>query len=158
MPRSHVARRIRHRLGYRGLALTMFGIIYILIGFGVLANPMRNPVLLHTHLPVGVRMAIWIGSGLLAILGAVQPGLGAPHWPGKTIRPPVAQIIGFASLAFGPVERAISYAIGMALQPTWVWLNAFAVWTLLALLIFLLSRWPEPTEPQIVAVQVVENA
>src|SRR5213075_214976 len=130
-----IAQYVWRRFGFRGLALILFGTMYVLIGVGVIFNHMRVPGVLYTYLPVWLRVCVWAGSGLLAIVGAVRPGLGEKHWPGRTKQPPVAEIVGFGALAFAPTERAISFAWAMIIQPTATWLTGFAIYLLLTLVI-----------------------
>ena len=143
-----IVHRVRRRLGFRGLALAMFGTIWISIGISIPFNPDRIHGLIHTYLPVWFRVGIWVATGLLAILGAVRPGLGEKHWPGRTERPPTAEIVGFGALAFAPTERALSFVWGLFWHPNGAWFLGFVVWLLLALLVLLLSRWPEPVHPE----------
>lgn len=143
-----IVHRVRRRLGFRGLALVMFGSMWVSIGISVPFNPDRIPGLIHTYLPVWFRTGIWVGTGLLAILGALRPGLGEKHWPGRTERPPVAEIIGFGALAFAPTELVLSFAWALIAHPKLSWLIGFEMWLVFDLFVFLLSRWPEPAYPE----------
>lgn len=49
MPIKYIVGR---RIGYRCLALAMFGSMFLAIGVGTLINPMPDPYLFHTHLPM----------------------------------------------------------------------------------------------------------
>ena len=143
-----IVRSVRRRLGFRGLALILFGIMFVLIGVGVTFNPARVTGLFYTYLPLWTRVGLWAGAGMMAIIGAIRPGLGEKHWPGRTERPPVAEIMGFSALAIAPTERALSFLWGLIDgHASGAWVTGFAVYLLLTSIILLVSRWPEPVHP-----------
>jgi hypothetical protein len=122
-------------IGYQGTDLLYFGLMYQIFGLAVILDPQRNPMLFHTHLPVWLRVFIWSGAGVFAVVAAFTHR----RWPRMSR-------IGFAALVFGPAERFTSYATGMIRQPTTVWLAATAFYLLLTLIIMSLSNRPEPAE------------
>jgi hypothetical protein len=118
--------------GFRGAALTLFGLTFAGIGIGVLGYPFAPPELFYSHLPVWVRSGIWIGSAVVAIAGAT---FDRPHW----------QSYGFAALFIGPSERAISYVGALVLEePSLRWVAGVAVYSLICGVLALLAAWPEP--------------
>lgn len=130
MPR--LPSRFGRRLGYRGLALTMFGAMFIVIGLGTWAHPGYVPELVHTHLPLWLRVGIWAGCGLVGMVTA---------WFAR------AQFVGFAALVIPPVERAYSYGYALVSGPNVERLSGTALYLLLAATLLLFAAWPEPTKP-----------
>jgi hypothetical protein len=66
-------RMLVNRIGNRGLALGLLGVLWILMALGVAIAPLRREELLDEHLlPVWARAALWAGPGFLA--------LAALHW------------------------------------------------------------------------------
>ena len=121
--------RVADRIGFRGLFLTMFGLMFFVIGLGVLANPAPDPYLWHTQLPIWFRLTIWGGAGLAAVCAAWQPRL---------------QPVGFAALFVGPAERFVSFTGAMLLEPSFARLTGAALYLLLTLTVVLIASWPEP--------------
>lgn len=130
MPR--LPSRFGHRLGYRGLALTMFGAMFAVIGAGTAANPVIVHELVHTHLPTWFRVTMWVGCGAVGMITA---------WWTR------AQFIGFAALVVPPVVRAYSYGYALISGPNMERLSGTALYLLLAATLLLFSAWPEPTKP-----------
>ena len=103
--------RIRHRLGRRGLMLTLMGLTYVLIGVGVLIRPDISNVddAYELLIPKVVRGVAWIMTGLCAAVCAwrVAPPSARgrdPHWTdGDTI--------GWAALYLMPFIRVTSYGL-----------------------------------------------
>lgn len=124
---------LARRLGYRGLALTMFGAMFAVIGVGVLGNPVRDAQLLHTLLPIWVRVGLWTVAGLSGVVTAWRA-----RW----------QPLGFAALTIPPAERALSFTWAMISEPSIARLTGAAVYVLLSATIVLFSAWPEPTLPR----------
>ena len=91
-----------HRLGYRGLALTMFGAMFAVIGVGVLANPAQVPTLLHTMLPLELRVTLWVAAGVIGL---------ATAWCTR------CQIAGFTALFVPPAIRFCSYGWALFTEP-----------------------------------------
>jgi hypothetical protein len=130
--RTHA--RARRRIGYRGLCLAIFGVIFVLIGLAVLGEPGTRPDLIHTRLPALLRVCIWSIPGLFAIVAATHPRL---------------QSWGYGILFFPPAERCVSFFI--AWLPTgegWSWsrLTGALIYLLLMILVVVIASWPEPTD------------
>lgn len=123
--------RIARHLGYPGLVLLVFGWFWCWIGIGVLVSPDRNPQLIHTHLPVWVRVTLWLGCGLASMIAG---------WI-RRLHP-----AGFFVLAIPPAERTLSYGVAFANGPTVGWLVAFVVWFSMTAAVLLFASWPEPLE------------
>lgn len=123
--------KIARRIGFRGLFLVMFGAMFAVIGLGVLANPMTDPHLWHTQLPIWFRLLIWCGAGLVAVAAAWQPRI---------------QPIGFAALFVGPAERFVSFTGSMIMEPSFMRLTGAGLYLLLTLTVVLIASWPEPSQ------------
>jgi hypothetical protein len=124
--------RIKIRLGwfgYRGAALLIFGIIYVFMGVAITFNRAVDPALIHTQIPFPIRIAIWSGAGMVAILAAFLP-----RW----------EIIGFALLFIGPAERFLSFSVALLSEPNLMRLTGVCVYLLHAALVVLIAAWPEP--------------
>jgi hypothetical protein len=117
------------RVGYRGAGLLIFGIIWILLAVAVYADPAPVDHLWHTHLPVWLRMLIWGGPGILAILGARLFQL--ERW-------------AFGTLFIGPAERTLSFASAMVTEPSISRLAGALVYLCMSALVVLIASWPEP--------------
>lgn len=122
--------KIANQIGYRGLTLMTFGAMFMVLGVGVLANPMVDPNLWHTHLPIWFRMLIWSGAGATALVVAWRP-----QW----------QWLGFSALFVGPAERAMSFGAAMVMEPSLGRLTGTAIYLLLTLTVVLFASWPEPS-------------
>ena len=98
---------LRETLGRRGELLITFGLLWILFGGSILftESGMQVSGLLHTYLPIWLRVTLWATTGALALWAAVWQ---TPRW----------QAVGFAALVIMPMERALSYlsAWGMDLR------------------------------------------
>ena len=132
-------RRIAERLGYRGLALLIVGLIYGGIGWGVLAMPQYVPDLLHTHLPLAWRLCIWWISGGLAVLAALLTFARAHAGAVDRI-----QRIAFGLMIIGPLQRFGSFAWATITGHTLDRFGGAMVWLLVLLLVALIAAWPEP--------------
>lgn len=131
----HLARRsyIRHRLGYRGLVLFLLGFIYVFIGLSVIGANDYRPELVHTHLPILVRIGIWVIPGIVAMVVAFDD-----KW----------KALGFALLFIPPAERAVSYFVAAVTVPTFTRIPAVLIYLLLLVMISTIASWPEPAEIQ----------
>jgi hypothetical protein len=124
---------VRHRLGYRGLILLGLGAIYICIGLAVLGADDYRPELVHTHLPILVRILLWSIPGLVAMVVAWDDG-----W----------QAVGFALLFVPPSERAVSYFVAVITVPTMTRVPFVLVYLAILYIVTVVASWPEPTEVQ----------
>lgn len=125
-------------LGRRGATLVLFGLVWIMVGISVPINDMGSPtswVLLHQRLPLVVREALWIGTGIAAILGG-------------TVERPKWEQVGFSALLVAPIIRAGSFAWswGVSIFTDYGysrgWTDA-VTWGVILLVILLLAGWPE---------------
>lgn len=131
------------RFGRRGAVLAVVGFMWIVLGISVPALPdaPSRLWLLHEILPMPVRAAAWIVSGVLGLVFARQP-TGRDRF-------------GFSALIIMPLEQSVSYAVA------WVvyllpfkgdigyrigWVPA-TVWAAMCALILVCAGWPEPTPP-----------
>lgn len=131
MRRTGRLRRLTRRLGYSGLVLGVFGWFWFWIGVGVIARPDYDQHLIHTHLPIWARVALWCVCGAASMVLA---------W----FRP--AHNIGFALLFIPPAERAISYCVALFAGPNLQWVVGAAVWSSMTLAVVLFAAWPEPPD------------
>lgn len=134
---------LQRRFGYRGRALTLVGVVWVLVGVGVLLHPIATPeaLLLHERIPVAARVVLWMGAGVCALITS--------WWP------PGADRFGFMALVVPAAIRAGSYAwsaflgmvtgndVGRASQ----WVDALA-WIAIVAFVQLLAAWPEPAPPR----------
>lgn len=125
------------QLGFRGRALLMLGVVWCLIGLGVVGEPSTPGVWHHTW-PDWVRIAMWVGCGATAVVFAWRPK-GA------------SDAIGWVALYLPPAVRAVSFLVAWSdyLLPLGGagfargWVSALIYGAMVAM-VTLLSRWPEP--------------
>jgi hypothetical protein len=127
------------RFGYRGRALTLVGVVWILVGVAVILHPYVDPnrMMLHEHLPISVRVVLWVGAGVCALVTS--------WWPAGADR------FGFMALVIPATIRAGSFAwsalLGFvtddAIGDRSRWVEALA-WASIVLFVELLAAWPEP--------------
>ena len=120
----------------RALALTLIGVMHMTHALVVIGEtvPDRSDAILHTWLPLGVRVCGWLGTGLIVAVMAWS------RW----------QWVAASAAVIMSVERAISYA--------WSWLawalpgvdgghpHAWALalqWAAYSALILVIVRWLE---------------
>lgn len=68
-----MTRILTWRVGLRGWGLALLGVVWVLIGVGVAvgaSNPPDNQALWHVIIPRWMRAAMWIVTGLVALVGA----------------------------------------------------------------------------------------
>lgn len=144
-------RRINHRvhriatktrrLGYRGVVLLLFGLVYICIGLAVLGESDYRPDLIHTRLPEWVRVAIWCVPGIVAVIAALDHK---------------AQSWGFGLLFFPAAERCISFTLAWLPTDSSIVpgnfngsrLTGALLYLLLMAIIVVIASWPDPAETQ----------
>lgn len=128
----------RFGIGHRAAFLLAFGVIFFAIGAGiVLTPPHPDPLLFHTLLPRVLRVALWCGTGAAAC------GLA---------RSSRYQWLGFVGLALAPVERLVSYGLGIAAHfipggptgPVGAYLTAMALYGGVLFVTRLVASWPDP--------------
>jgi hypothetical protein len=125
-------------IGYRGIALILWGTMFALIGLGTYLNPNPNPTqaadLWHLTLPIMFRALMWSAPGLFAVIIA---------FTGRE----VIKVVGFVLLSFAPIVLMTSFAIAMVTPFNPARLTGFAVYLLLVLALLHQAAWPEPPTP-----------
>lgn len=143
---SHLLDWLIRRVGRRGLALGILGLIWVLYGLGLLvtgtapqnaASP-ADAHIWHQSIDPVVRGVVWSGSGVLALFTAAsRPRTDTPGFLALTVCP---MIHAFSFLTAWVIwllpihERG--YAEGLVSASTWA-----TVVTLIALI----ASWPEQT-------------
>jgi len=133
-------RRLRARLGRRGLALVVFGLTFALTGLRALLAPTEDEgrYILYTFLPVALRLVLWFVPAALALWAAFR-GTGR-------------DAVGFSALVIPSSVVALSYVwswVGyLAGLTDWPlgWTGA-ARWLLVLALILIVSGWKEAEPP-----------
>jgi predicted membrane channel-forming protein YqfA (hemolysin III family) len=87
-------KHIRKRAGYRGAALLLIGILWCLTGAGVIVAPLKRAELIDESLPIQLRIFLWMGPGLLALVAAVWRKYDPLAW-GWLIVPAVVRFVSF---------------------------------------------------------------
>lgn len=137
---------VAYQLGRRGAFLLLIGTGWAFYGLSILTNP-QPPVdpdnqILFQLLPIPLRGALWITSGLVAVAFAFRRSPGADRW-------------GFGFLILQPIWRATSYL--------WAWLVSWlplpflpdgigvptawqqvVPWVAFTAAIFIVAGWAEP--------------
>lgn len=137
---------LRERLGYRGLVLVWFGLVFILLGISIIFDKVTpTPTLPHTLLPVQVRVALWTVAGVVALVAGI-----VNIWTTKL------QIPGFVLLIIPVSERAFSYCYAVVAEfdrlPGETWFEGipgnrttgFCLYLLVTVGLLLFASWPEP--------------
>lgn len=140
--------RLVRRFGYRGAALLILGITWILFGFSVLVQPGESrPWVFHELIPVPLRAALWVGAGLVAIVTGLRGADRDDTW-------------GMVAVMVMPLERCVSFAVswlayGVSLGAHYMfpavevtgyghgWYGAL-IWLLVVTLVRLVAGWPNP--------------
>lgn len=89
--------RIVKRLGNRGVALAMLGMLWIFTAIGIAVSPLKRSTLLDERLPVWVRVCLWGIPGLLALVASIRQKYDATAW--GLLMVPVS--VRFASFLIG---------------------------------------------------------
>ena len=135
-----MGQKMHDRWGSRGAVLALLGVLWVTIGLqtaltqpGVPYDP--DTAILHHWLPLWVRVVLWVGSGVVAIVTAAT-GRG--------------EAVGWSALWIMPVVRTVSYgwsalmwmvpgAPGGAPDSLWLALQ----WAATGAILIVVSRWPE---------------
>lgn len=129
------------RLGRRGAVLLILGIIWVMQGVAIpVAGDPPTPQdawLLHTEIPVVLRVALWVATGAVAIVGAT---VQRPRW----------ERWGYMALVLMPLERALSYLWSyIVFAVSWGdigygrgWVGA-SIWAASFVLIVTIAGWRE---------------
>lgn len=141
---------LSEKYGHRGACLLGLGAVWVLFGISVMIDPQEpRAFVLHEMLPVPLRGALWIGSGLVA---AWFGSRGAQHddtW-------------GMVALVLLPVERLVSFAVSWAayvltsgLHNVWPSIEprgydrgwyAAVLWMVIVILLRIIAGWPNPRQ------------
>lgn len=132
---SHVQHAHVPRFGYRGRALTLVGLVWVLVGVKVLRDPGGTPYL--DHLPTWLRLSVWGATGGVALVTA--------WWPAGADR------YGFMALSIPATIRTLangwSWLLGIVtgnqVGNSGDWVSAVA-WAAIVAFVLLLASWPEP--------------
>ena len=143
MPYRIFPRRLRERVGRRGLVLLLFGLAWLMQGAAhfLLGEMGTGEGFWHERLPVNVQGALWAVTGLTSIVCALM----------HRVR---ADTFGFLAVTAMPMFQGISYLVGAVTfallgDPLWI-LGAlgFSIWGVIALALGVVASWPEtPTLP-----------
>ena len=131
------------RIGRRPSALINFGLLWLLMGFAVYAGApsaliLEHEAVLYEKIPVTIRAALWVFTGLLALGAAYRL-----RWQNK----------GWMALTIMPAERAISHlwSFAQSVVPgdppgTRIeGLTLFFLWALTLRILLLVAGWDEDT-------------
>jgi len=141
MPYRLIPRRIRERLGRRGLVLLLFGLTWIVQGSSFFLLPSLyagHPKFFPLdHLPLWVQGALWIGSGMLSAFAAQRPRRED-------------DTSGFLAVSAMPMLLGASYLIG-AISYAWegnqLWVLgalSFLAWSPVIVALAVVASWYEP--------------
>lgn len=128
--------RYPRQMGFRGKVLILCGVVWIMLGFGVLDAPRVGVP--HEAIPAPMQAGLWVATGAIAI---------ASGW-----RPPGYQdALGWLALYLMPALRTVSYTIGWidSLTPyggpgyARGWVNALT-YGVMVVFIYLCASWPDP--------------
>jgi len=142
--------RLFRLVGRRGLLLLMFGVLWVLLGIGVLAS--RQPrfsgpgpaVLVLTVLDDAATGWLWIAAGLASIIaGLVRRRMGGRDAVGFNflLAPPLLWLLGYL---WSFAVWAVTSASGR--ETAWV---AAIVWVIMCAFILLIAGWPDPDDPAV---------
>lgn len=129
--------RKRVRVSRRGAFLTVFGIVYCLLGYSYLNVPNGSKQLLATYFRFALSLAplevygwAWVACGLAAVFGGLWHRFDA---------------VGFGAAAFMPVVWSIAYFAAQVdgVPRTWV---SGVVFLLLAVAISIVASMPDPLD------------
>ena len=146
---------VPRRLGRRGTVLVMLGLVWIVQGLAVGTSPRSTErgaqYLVHETLPTWLRVALWTGTGIVAV------------WAGFRQIPPGRDSYGFVALVILPIERGASFGWGFLLylwhqlveHVEWLpWDTApmgyprgaigAVSWLTIAALLMVISGWADP--------------
>lgn len=142
--RKLTLRQLPRRIGRRGIFLLLLGALWILMAASVIANSSQiNPddAIVYERLPVWLRIALWVGSGIVMIIAGLSP---AKH-----------QTWGFVIAAIMPFQRVVSGAWSVIAYfvpgpPTGrlTSIATFGIWSAILGIIWLVAGWHEDLFPQ----------
>jgi hypothetical protein len=127
------------RLGRRGAALLVLGVIFLLVGLNAAIAPpdvdLSDRFLLHTLIPHPLQALLWIVPGALAIRASAHKGPGNDGF-------------GFIALVVPLIIRIVSYLVSFLAflvgAGTWAfgWSQAL-IWVAILALILIIAGWAE---------------
>lgn len=140
--------RLVRRFGYRGAALLILGITWVLFGGSILLQtPQARPWVFHELIPIPLRAALWIGAGLVAVAFGLR---GSER----------DDTVGMVALMIMPLERFVSFAVSYLVYGATFTAHRFAptievtgyqqgwyaalIWLLVVTLLRLVAGWPNP--------------
>lgn len=111
-------RRMFHRIGNRGIVLSLLGFIWILTAIGLTVEPMRRPGLPDELLPLWLRVGLWAFAGFAALVATWWRRWDELAW-GLLILPLSIRLLSYAyGWIFGtfpPGWRSVCVYAAMAL-------------------------------------------
>lgn len=111
-------RRVFRRVGNRGIVLSMLGFIWVLTAIGLATQPQDRPGLPDDVLPVWMRVTMWGGAGLVALVATWWKRWDDLAW-GLLILPLCMRLFsylyGWIFQTFPPGWRAVCVYAAMAL-------------------------------------------
>jgi len=132
-------RWLASRLGRRGAALAVLGVLFLLIGFQAGVTPAATELgprfLLHTMLPAPIEALLWVVPGSLALWASVHKGPGPDGF-------------GFNALVVPVILQIVSYLISFIAfltgASTWPYALATAlIWLAVLALVLIIAGWAE---------------
>ncbi|QOP65151.1 membrane protein [Arthrobacter phage Phives] len=132
-------RWLASRLGRRGAALLVLGVIFMLVGLNAAIAPpdvdLSDRFLLHTLIPHPIQALLWTVPGILAIRASTHKGPGNDGF-------------GFIALVVPLIIRIVSYLFSFVAYlfgaGTWPfgWAQAL-IWLAILALILIIAGWAE---------------
>lgn len=140
MPHRLIPRRVRDRMGKRGLTLLLFGIAWLIQGIAVIIyGDIGSGLFWHERLSPVLLGAMWMTSAVLSAVAAFM----------KRHR---NDTFGFIAVSSMPMLLAASYGIGAVTRvflgdPMWLLgVLGFSVWGVITLALGVIASWPEVDE------------
>jgi hypothetical protein len=115
---------MRHRLlrvtGYRGIALGLLGVIWVLTAVGITSGARPRVGFLDEYAPLWARSAVWLWPGLFAILAAMWRRWDSWAWTALIFPVALGLLVRVAALATQPFtgEAPPGVLIGVLLYTT----------------------------------------
>lgn len=140
-----VHRRLAARIGNRGVALGMLGVLWILFAVGLAVAPLKRTTLLDERLPVWIRIGLWGLPGVLALVASVRTKYDADAWGWLCV--PVA--IRFVSYLVGWISSLLGIE-SLAFADGWRGATTIAVFVVFIRVCAAgLDRPPPPSQPEV---------
>lgn len=131
-------RWLASRLGRRGAALAVLGVIFLLVGINTATTPPppnMEGFLLHTLIPTPIQVLLWTVPGALALYASIHRGPGPDGF-------------GFNALVVPLIVRIVSYVIsfvaflvGESSHP--YGLFSALIWLAILALVLIIAGWAE---------------